>query len=163
MRYFLTLPLAALAIGAAPALAQDATPPTDTAPVEAATAAPPPMEPMDPTTATPPSDTTAGDDAVPPPADPLPTPEATTPATTPTGPSAPAGLTAEQQAAYDAWPAETKAYFDALTPSRQALFLRLAGADKAKLVALPADQQEAVWTSLEEQAAEQQGAAPTGN
>lgn len=170
MRYFLTLPFAALALAASPAIAQDTATPPEGAPTQT-----PPAEPdaMDP--ATPPADPTdpapSASDAPPvaTPAEPVQPPEAATPAT-PAAPATPpanaatpaTGLTAEQKAAYDAWPAETKAYFDALPPGRQMLFLRIADADKAKLVALPASQQEAVWTSLEKQNAEQKTKQPGG-
>lgn len=155
MRYFLTLPFATLALAATPAMAQDtATPP------EAATTQRPPTDPMAPPTTTPPSDPTApvstettapADSTAPTPAE---TVESAPPADSAAAPSsASAGLTAEQQAAYDSWPTATKAYFDALPPNRQQLFLRITDNDKAKLVALPAAQQETVWASLETQAA----------
>lgn len=145
MRYFLTLPFAALALAATPAMAQD----TATPPAEATTQTPPTDPMAQPTTTTPPADTAAPvatETTAPPAAEPAPAAPTT---------SASARLTAEQQAAYDAWPAATKSYFDALTPSRQQLFLRITDNDKAKLVALPADQQESVWASLESQAAAQ--------
>ena len=72
--------------------------------------------------------------------------------------AAPGGsMTAAQKTAYEGWPAETKAYFDGLTPTRQALFLRIADPDKAKLVKLDAAQQEETWASLEKQDAAQKG------
>lgn len=69
-------------------------------------------------------------------------------------------LTTEQKVAYDAWPTGTKTYFGGLTESRQTLFLRLADADKAKLVALDAAQQETVWASIEKQDSEQKAKKP---
>lgn len=161
MRYFLTLPMAALALSAAPALAQDTATPPVTQPDVAAPATDPvaPTPPADPTTATSPATepTTA-----PAPTEPAPAPEAANPVdpVAPTTPSsnAPASLTPDQKVAYDSWPATTKSYFDGLTPTRQALFLRLADADKAKVVALPTDQQDSLWASLEKQDAEQKAA-----
>lgn len=165
MRYFLTLPFAALALSAAPALAQDTAVPPVTQPDVAA-----PIPPADPTAPVPPVDpTTSTPPATEPTPAPAPTESATAPeAANPVAPvapatpttSAPANLTAEQKAAYDAWPATTKSYFDGLTPARQALFLRLADADKAKVAALPSDQQESLWASLEKQDAEQKSATP---
>lgn len=146
MRYFLTLPFAALALAATPAMAQDAASLPDTA-----TAQTPPTDPMAQPTTTPPADT-----GTVPPATSTDSADAATTTTPPTAtpPTATAGtLTAEQQASYDAWPAATKSYFDALAPARQQLFLRITDNDKAKLVALPASQQETVWASLEKQAA----------
>lgn len=136
MRFFPTLPFAALAIAATPVVAQDgATPPADSAAPAPREMASPPADAATPATPATPSDGTG-------PATPA------TPAT-----PASAKLTAEQQAAYGSWPAETKAYFDGLPPGRQQLFLRITDNDKAKLAALPASQQDAVWASLEKQAA----------
>lgn len=147
MRYFLTLPFVAMAAAAVPTMAQD----TATSPDPATTQAPPVQQPMPgpdaPTSDASPSASTTS---------------ATTAAPAPVA-TASAGLTAEQQAAYDAWPAATKSYFDALTPARQQLFLRITDNDKAKLVALPAAQQETVWTSLEKQAAAQKTEPPKDN
>ena len=73
-------------------------------------------------------------------------------------------LTAEQQAAYDAWPpaeqaqygawpADTQTYFWTLTPERRELFWRISDANKVTLAGLPAAQQEQAWTQIETQAA----------
>ena len=166
MRYSLTLPLALAALAVAPAIAQDVAPtPEEQAAPPANTAAPLPVDPALPAaveTTVPPTPAEmveeAADPATPPPADPVATPESVTPpgpVATPM-PTAPApALTAEQQLAYDGWSEETKTYFDGLTSARQALFLRIADPDKAKLVALDAAQQETVWASLEKQDSEQ--------
>lgn len=191
MRYSLTLPLALAALAASPALAQDAEAPDPTPPVTEA--APPAGEPLpaptdeihDPADPLAPAETTTvPTEPVGPPAttDWQTTTPATPPATTtdpvdpttttdPVTTTAPApvttpattALTAEQQAAYDSWPANAQSYFDGLTPERQALFLRIADADKLKIVALDPAQQEQVWTSLEQQAAAQEASDPTAN
>lgn len=166
MRYSLALPLALAAFAAAPLSAQNepaATPP------EAAEPATPPADtttaPTDVDTTTTP-DTTAEatpvDDAIPPATSTDAAPAAEPAPVAPGAPStaAPGNLTPEQKAAYDAWPAEAKAYYDGLSPARQQLFLRITDADKLKIVALEPAQQEQVWSSLEKQAADQQSAAP---
>lgn len=153
MRYSLTLPLVLAALAGPPIMAQDvASPPLDqSATVDAAEPVTPAemleaqSEPVQADPATPPSEESMA----------TPTPGATSEATP--MPAAPAStMTTEQQAAYDGWSAEAKDYFDDLAPARQAIFLRIADPDKAKLVALDAAQQETVWASLEQQDAAQQ-------
>lgn len=144
MRNFLNLSCVALALAATPAAAQDdatTTPvsgPSRTTTTQSAV----PAGPATPATpAAPATDATASTSAPP-------------VAATTSAASSATSLSAEQRAAYEAWPAETKTYFDALPPGRQQLFLRITDNDKGRLVALPAAQQESVWTSLERQATE---------
>lgn len=59
------------------------------------------------------------------------------------------GLTPEQQAEYAAWPTEVRAYYQALPPERQKLFWRMSDADKMSLIAMSAEEQEAVWQGIE--------------
>ncbi len=72
-------------------------------------------------------------------------------------------LSAEQQAAYDGWPAElqgqydawpepTQAYFWTLTAERQELFWRLSDANKVTLSGLPSETQAQAWAQIEAQA-----------
>lgn len=63
-----------------------------------------------------------------------------------------AGLSGEQQLAYDAWPPGTQAYFAGLTTDRQELFWRLDDADKVALSQLPAAQQDGAWEMIESRA-----------
>lgn len=169
MRYYITLPIAMAMLVATPAMAQD-TGSAETAPPAAAEPAPPadaPVAPVDTTTQT---DAATADttDSPPAPAEvPAATDTAVLPATTDSAPpaepatttgTAPSTLTPDQKAAYDAWPANAKSYFDGLSPERQALFLRIADADKLKLVALDPAQQETVWQSIESQDAAQKTA-----
>lgn len=76
------------------------------------------------------------------------------------------GLSAEQQASYDSWPAELQGQFDAwpaevqtyywsLTPERRELFWRISDANKLTLSGLPAEQQAQAWMQIEAQAATQ--------
>ncbi len=61
-------------------------------------------------------------------------------------------LTAEQQASFDAWPAEVQSYYTGLTPDRQVLFWRLSDANKVTLAGLPAESQAQAWAQIEAQA-----------
>jgi hypothetical protein len=85
--------------------------------------------------------------------------EATQPPAPPTSAEPPpaAGLTPEQRATYESWPEAARVYFDRLPPERQTFFLSLSDADKAKLLALPAAEQESAWTALEKQQAKTPG------
>lgn len=170
MKSYSSLGLILAAFAASPVLAQDAagaqpvTP--EGQPTEEAAPVPPPVDPAAPdaTDPVPPAPVT-DETPVTEPAPPVPTETATPAAPTTTAPApapapaAPSGLTAEQKAAYDAWPADIRSYFDGLTPARQTIFLRIADADKAKIVAATPEQQAAVWASLEKQDAEQKAAA----
>ena len=177
-----SLALVLAALGSAPALAQDtmteaAPPPATepTPPADSTAPAPATTDVMTPPTEMPPSEMdteTAPTRATPPAAMPdaaMPAPEtvdetaptATLPATMAAPMQTPAqSITPEQQAAYDAWPENVRAYFDGLPASRQVLFQRIEDADKVKLAGLPVDQQETVWSSIEKQDAEQK-AKPT--
>ena len=160
MRYSLLPLLASAALTAAPAMAQDVTSPTSAQPASeaepamapATDAAPTPAEVVaeqaDPGTTPPPEDT----------ADPAAPVSPTSPDAASMATAATASPTTEQRATYDGWSPETKTYFDGLSPARQTLFLRIADADKAKLVGLDAAQQETVWASLEKQDAMQKDA-----
>lgn len=162
MRYPLTIPVVLATFAMTPLAAQDAMPDPAAQPAPTDPAAPPPSgdpaEPSD-TAAPPPPVETATQPA--PPASPSASAATTTGTDAVAQPLAPkVSLTAEQKVAYDGWPLATKVYFGDLTESRQALFLRLADQDKSKLVALPAAQQEAVWSSIDKQAGEQAAKSP---
>lgn len=174
MRSSLTLALASAALAATPLVAQEASPaqavqpapvPVDPAPPAAAEpdAPTPPAEATDPVPVDQATSPTPAEQVATPPA-PVPTTSAA-PVPAPTAAPAPApapapALTAEQKAAYEAWPAEAKTYFGGLTPARQAIFLRISDEDKAKILKLEAAQQEQVWASLEQQDAEQKAKQP---
>lgn len=66
------------------------------------------------------------------------------------------GLTPDQQAQYDAWPAGTQSYYSGLTADRQDLFWLLKDNDKIALSQLPEAQQAAAWEMIDRQV---QGAA----
>lgn len=66
------------------------------------------------------------------------------------------GLTPDQQAQYDAWPAGTQSYYSGLTADRQELFWLLEDNDKIALSQLPEAQQAATWEMIDRQV---QGAA----
>lgn len=178
MNRFTPLAVALAALTTAPLMAQE-TPPADTETPAPADKAPAGTAPVDTTTPPTSDDATAApvDGTTPPASDDTMTPPATTPTTPPAdpmaapartpdsaAPSAPAaatapGMTAEQKAAYDAWPANVRSYYDGLTASRQTLFLRIADADKVKLAGLSAAQQESTWVAIEKQDADQRASA----
>ena len=66
------------------------------------------------------------------------------------------GLTPDQRAQYDAWPAGTQSYYSGLTADRQDLFWLLKDNDKIALSQLPEAQQAAAWEMIDRQV---QGAA----
>ena len=59
------------------------------------------------------------------------------------------GLTPDQQAQYDAWPAGTQSYYSGLTADRQELFWLLKDNDKIALSQLPEAQQAAAWEMID--------------
>ena len=79
--------------------------------------------------------------------------ETVPPSAEPAEPATGAALTAEQQAQHDAWPADTQAYFQSLTPDRQELFWRISDDNKLALTRLPPEQQDQAWAQIESQAA----------
>jgi hypothetical protein len=87
----------------------------------------------------------AAQDAAP---DPAPAPEAATPAPDAADPRL-AALTAEQQAAIKAWPAETRDYYFSLTQERQKIFWALSDSDKVALSRMPDQQRESAWAQIE--------------
>ena len=60
-----------------------------------------------------------------------------------------AGLTAEQQAAFKAWPAETQSYYLSLNAERQKIFWALSDSDKVALSRMPEQQRESTWAQIE--------------
>lgn len=58
-------------------------------------------------------------------------------------PAAPGALTPDQQAAMQAWPEDTKAFYASLSPEQQQVFWRLTDEDKVKLSRMaPAERDE---------------------
>lgn len=78
-------------------------------------------------------------------------PEAAPPDAAPTENADPrlAALTAEQQAAFKAWPKETQDYYRSLTEERQRVFWALADSDKVALSRMPEQQRESTWAQIE--------------
>lgn len=56
---------------------------------------------------------------------------------------------AQKQAAMEAWPAETRAYYESLSKDRQKMFWSLSDSDKVALSQLPEDQRESTWAQIE--------------
>lgn len=136
---------AALALAMTPALAgaQDGTQPG-----EAPQDAPASMPGTDPMTTPPTTPTT------PPPAT---TDSTTMDSTTTDAPTAESYQPDDKQAAMEAWPAETKTYFQSLTPERQQMFWALTDTDKVRLSQLPEEQREVAWGQIESQLAPSDG------
>ncbi len=63
-------------------------------------------------------------------------------------PAAPGALTAEQQAAMQAWPEDTKAFYASLSPEQQQVFWRLADEDKVKLSRMEPAERDATMRQL---------------
>lgn len=58
-------------------------------------------------------------------------------------------MTPAQQAEYATWPAEIRDYYQSLSAERRKLFWQMDNADKASLVAMSPEDQEAVWQGIE--------------
>lgn len=154
MRMLMTNSIAAIALTASPALAQDTTT-TDamTPPAATDTMPAPQTDPMPtPDTTMPDAKPPVQDPVTDPMADPMAQPIPTEPATDPSGPTTEDGI---DGMADDAAP-DVDTYRTGLTPERQELFDRIAPDDQATLAGLDSAQQEQAWASIEEQAAAQQ-------
>ena len=66
---------------------------------------------------------------------------------------------ADQQAAYDAWPTEVQTYYWTLTPSQQKGWWVLTDEQRTKIVSLTPAQQQTAWNSIEAQMGAQATAA----
>lgn len=64
---------------------------------------------------------------------------------------------ADKQSAFRLWPADTQAYFWSLTDEREAMFWSLSDSDKVALSQMPEPQRESVWAQIETRAAPPQG------
>ena len=60
-----------------------------------------------------------------------------------------ARLTPQQQAEYDGWPVELRAYYSSLDDERQELFWLLSDEDKQAIVAMPEPDRTAAWEMVE--------------
>ena len=58
---------------------------------------------------------------------------------------------AEQRTGYDAWPARYQTYFWTLTPGQQAAWWRLNGEQRTQVFAMAPEQRVVAWTSIEAQ------------
>lgn len=65
-------------------------------------------------------------------------------------PPAPEGLSAEQQAALAAWPANVQEYYRSLPPPRQETFWLLTDEYKVKLAGMEETQRVAAWEQIEQ-------------
>lgn len=68
----------------------------------------------------------------------------------PEAPAASPGLSAEQRAAYAAWPENVKAYYQTLSAERQAIFWTLPDSDKVALATMSTPDAEAAWQMAEQ-------------
>lgn len=161
MRIPFSTSIAAVALLAAPALAQDTTPPVDQ-PVDPMVQSPvtnPPVDPTDTATPTPPVSETAPSttmDEAEPMTDPMAEPVPAEPVTDTMDTAPETAIDAMDESAAS----DNGTYRTTLTPERQELFDRLTVEDQNRLSAMSEADQEQTWLSLEQQAAEQVAEGP---